>query len=59
MHIVPRAWQPGYRHAGQTGDFDSSSVLARKTGAARVDRDVPLQAVLQTSCPTHADSNFT
>jgi SAM-dependent methyltransferase len=59
MHIVPRAWQPRYRHAEHAGGFDSSSVLVRKTGAARVDWDVPLQAVLQTSYPTHADSNFT
>jgi hypothetical protein len=55
MHIVPRAWQKRYDIAEKTGGFDSSSVIVRKTGEARVQWDVGLPDVLATSYPTHAE----
>lgn len=57
MHIVPRAWQTRYSLAEKVGGFDSSSVIVRKTGEARVQWEVRLADVLTTSYPTHADNS--
>lgn len=57
MHVVPRAWQTRYSSAERSGGFDSSSVIVRKIGEARVDWDVPLTDVLTTSYPTQAANN--
>jgi SAM-dependent methyltransferase len=59
MHIVPRAWQTAYSLAEKVGGFDSSSVIVRKTGVARVQWDVRLTDILATSYPTHADDSPT
>ena len=51
QHIVPRAWTERYARAESSGGFESSAVLVRKTGAARLAWDVRLGEVLETRYP--------
>jgi SAM-dependent methyltransferase len=51
MHIVPRAWSEHYRGNENAGGFESSSVIVRKTGDARVAWEVPVEHILATAYP--------
>ncbi len=52
MQLVTVGWNPRYRGAEGGGGFESSGVLARKTGPADVTWDVSLGELIGTTYPT-------
>ncbi len=54
MHLIPRAWSEGFRGSEDTGGYNASGVIVRKTGDASVSWEVPVPDILRTAYPeTH------
>ncbi len=57
MHVVPQAWTPAYESAEQSGGFEGSSAIVRKTRPTYLDWDVRLLDVLNSAYPRHQDGS--